>query len=560
MNVVKISLLYFSAVFFIWGNAYCSTVAPAPVTIEYADPLQKVLKTDKKFSAGAATMDAARGEVASLQFVIRSSNNINGLAVVVKNLKLSAQVRFVGYVKVNAFAKEPAKDKITAADNLYPDPLLENEKINISANNSQPVWVSVTVPLNAAPGIYKGTLVIEGSTGVHEEKDFQIRVFSVQLKQPELQISLWPSFENPRLGTEMSNKLSLLTTSNNLKAFTDEYWDLLKKMAEMMHRYYQNVIMVYPVHTIEYTLNKGKYTFDFAKLDKTISIFRAAGVNGRIEGGFFGGRESGWYGPFTYYYYINSPGEGVVSRTGDLQNKDLVNFYRQFVPALVAHLKEKKWYSSYYQHLADEPIDQNSESYTTFYNFIRELAPDLKIIEAVNTTKLPDDIDVVAPQLEFLKNNYDYYKRRINSGKEVWLYTCWLPQGEYANRFIELPLIKTRLLHWINYKYNVRGYLNWAYNHWSADPLNIAGEKGDDLPAGDKWIVYPKKDGFLSSIRLEAMRDGIVDYELLKMLSLKNPRLSAEIAASIVHGVDNFETDIVQFRRARTRILQALSN
>jgi hypothetical protein len=306
--------------------------------------------------------------------------------------------------------------------------------------------------------------------------------------------------------------------------------------------------------------DNGKYTFDFTRLDKIISIFRDAGVNGRIEGSFLGGREGGWYGPFSYFYYTKVPDKGVVSRTGDLKNNDLVNFYRQFIPALVAHLKEKKWYDDYYQHLADEPIDQNSASYTVFYNFIKKLAPDLKIIEAVNTTKLPDDIDVVAPQLEFLKNNYEYYKRRISNGKEVWLYTCWLPQGEYANRFIELPLIKTRLLHWINYKYGIQGYLHWAYNNWSDNPLDHAGVKGEALPGGDKWIVYPKKGGFLSSIRLEAMRDGIVDNELLKMLAVKNPKLSADISASIIYNFDSYQTNIAQFRKARTRILQALSN
>jgi hypothetical protein len=559
MDVIKKSiLLYCIAILSLWGHVYCNTVKPNPLVIGYVDPLQKVLKGDDNFSNGVASMDAARGEVASLQFVIRSKDAIKGLTATVKGLKLSSQVRFVGYVKVNSFAKEAAKDKINAPDSLYPDPLLEDAQIDVAANNSQPVWISVTVPLNAAPGIYKGKLVIEGNGNVHEERDFELQVFAVQLKKPEQQISIWPSTENPNLS--LDKKLALLSTSKDFKPFTDPYWAMLKKMAEMMHQYYQNVIMVYSVHTMVYTLDdKGKYTFDFTNFDKTISIFRDAGVNGRIEGSFLGGRESGWYGPFTFYYYAYVPGRGVVSRTGDLKNAALVNFYQQYIPALVAHLKEKKWYDDYYQHLADEPIDQNSASYTAFYNFIKQLAPDLKTMEAVNSTKLPD-IDVVVPQLEYLKNNYEYYKRRISSGKEVWSYTCWLPQGEYANRFIELPLIKTRLLHWINFKYGMQGYLHWAYNNWSDNPLDHAGTKGESLPGGDKWVVYPKKGGFLSSIRLEAMRDGIVDNELLKMLAAKNPKLSADIAASIVYNFDSYQTNIVQFRKARTKILQALSN
>jgi hypothetical protein len=56
------------------------------------------------------------------------------------------------------------------------------------------------------------------------------------------------------------------------------------------------------------------------------------------------------------------------------------------------------------------------------------------------------------------------------------------------------------------------------------------------------------------------MRDGIVDYELLKMLSAKNDRLSTGISSSIVQGFDAYETDITRFRKARTKLLQALSN
>lgn len=48
-------------------------------------------------------------------------------------------------------------------------------------------------------------------------------------------------------------------------------------------------------------------------------------------------------------------------------------------------------------------------------------------------------------------------------------------------------------------------------------------EGGNTLPGGDSWIVYPNNGKLYGSIRLEAMRDGIADYTLLKMLERRIP-------------------------------------
>ena len=54
-------------------------------------------------------------------------------------------------------------------------------------------------------------------------------------------------------------------------------------------------------------------------------------------------------------------------------------------------------------------------------------------------------------------------------------------------------------------------------------------ESGNTLPGGDSWIVYPDNGKLYGSIRLEAMRGGIADYTLLKMLEKKDPELAKEL-------------------------------
>jgi len=59
-------------------------------------------------------------------------------------------------------------------------------------------------------------------------------------------------------------------------------------------------------------------------------------------------------------------------------------------------------------------------------------------------------------------------------------------------------LIDSRLLHWLNYRYGLKGYLHWGFNAWTNDPVNAPGDH-----RGDGWHLYPKKDGLLDSLRWE---------------------------------------------------------
>ena len=79
------------------------------------------------------------------------------------------------------------------------------------------------------------------------------------------------------------------------------------------------------------------------------------------------------------------------------------------------------------------------------------------------------------------------------------------------------------------------------------------------VPAGDPWIVYPGKDGPLDSIRFEAMRDGIADYELLRQYGQKYPDEAAETARLAVYNFQRYDTDIRSFRMKRRMMLEALS-
>ena len=197
--------------------------------------------------------------------------------------------------------------------------------------------------------------------------------------------------------------------------------------------------------------------------------------------------------------------------------------------------------------------------------FVKQQCPDIKIIEACHTHDLENILDIWVPQLNFYKEGYDFYRERQKQGDETWFYTCLAPQGDFANRFLEQPLIKTRLIHWLNFKYGATGYLHWGFNQWFTgnnpykETTRMNEEGGNTLPGGDSWIVYPNNGKLYGSIRLEAMRDGIADYTLLKMLEKKNPELARELCRLVVFHWTLYDTESDHFRSIRHQILEELS-
>jgi len=535
--------------------------APAPQRIDVwaVDPLIKVFPDATPVPGNEAFAEAACGEYATFQIVVRSDQPITGLRASVMPLELAEggarrqprPARFVGYVPVDRPTQTPAKDQLRQPPADYPDPLLDAAAINVPANQAQPIWITVPVPVQSAPGSYRGRLMLYNQTGpIQTQMSLVLQVHRAIVWKSRLQVTNWFAMHWQHM------KIAPAEDS-------PEYWELLGKYARNMAEHRQNVALISPLALARFKAGDGgRLQIDFSRFDKWVEIFKNEGVIGLIEGGHLGGRVGGWESPFAVQIRQVKDGQ-VASASVDPASPEADTFYSQFMPSLVGHLKEKGWQDIYVQHLADEPIEKNIPSYRAIAALVRKHAPGMKIIEACHARDLTGAIDIWVPQLNFLHQDYQHYQDRQKAGEQVWFYTCVFPQGEYANRFIEQPLIKTRLLHWINFRYGITGYLHWGYNFWTADDpfKKLTREHGGPpyLPAGDAWIVYPGKDGPLDSIRFEAMRDGINDYELLCKLAEKDPEAAKAIVAKHVLDFDKYDTDVKTFRATRHELLEKLS-
>jgi hypothetical protein len=538
---------------------------PGRLVFDAVDPLEKIFRETAFFPRSAAEADVARGEHASFQFALRSSGALRDLRAEATEFKSeqgrlgTAWIGYVGYIRMGRTIAESGRDRLCSPSGFYPDPILPAPPAELPPLTTQPIWVSVPVPKDAAPGLYKGTIALTGTLDgrrFRTARECAVRVYPPVIDRTRLWVTNWFATD--------PEKLKLMNGGRPVEPYSERYWELIRALARAMAEYRQNVALIPPLELATYALENGRYGFDFARFDRMVGIFIEEGVIGRIEGGHIGGREGTWLTPFV----VSVPevvGAGAVEfRRYPISDERAVRFYSQFLPALVAHLDEKGWTGIYMQHLADEPIEENFASYVEIARFVKQYAPGLKIIEACHTRNLADLLDVWVPQLNFFDTDNAFYAETAAKGGEVWFYTCVFPQGEYANRFIEQPLIKARLLHWINFRYGSPGYLHWGFNWWTDDPFyettRIQTESGLVLPAGDSWIVYPAQGRVLPSIRLETMRDGIVDHELLCRLAEKLPEEAKELARQVVYSFTEYDINVPAFREKRKTVLKLLSD
>lgn len=104
----------------------------------------------------------------------------------------------------------------------------------------------------------------------------------------------------------------------------------------------------------------------------------------------------------------------------------------------------------------------------------------------------------------------DVVKARAAKGFSSTYYVCCTPP--MPNTFVFSPPAEGRWLGWYAMAYGYDGFLRWAYDAWPADPVRDA--RHVLWPAGDTFLLYP---GAQSSIRFEKLREGIVDFEKIRL-------------------------------------------
>jgi hypothetical protein len=527
------------------------------------DALVKVFPADAPPPAAAAEPEllAARGQHVALQVALRSASRVDGVTAQCRRLEgpggvLAADVRVnaVGLVVVGSHTGGvPAEELVGEAPGWYPDPLVDLP-LALEAGRTRSVWATLHVPRAAPPGTYRSALVVRAGTDVVARVPFRLVVAPATVPaERTLRVTNWFRVDDRH-------------TRQFWKAPQDSeaWWALVANLARVMAEYRQNVVLTPTLDLVD-RLPGEPVRFSFERFDRWVETFRRAGALDWIEGAHLLDRAGGYDEP------LRVPVLGADGRKADvaLDDPGALPFLGAFLGALGRHLDEKGWKPIYLQHVLDEPHGDEPAAYARVAALVREHLPGVPTIDAIDAKDVPEALrdasDVWVPQLGRFDDQRATLDARRRAGHEVWFYTCLFPRGRYMNRLTDMPLLKTRLLHWVNYRESLSGFLHWGWNFWGPEPtlstqpvinLNLTL-----LPSGDAYIVYPDRErlSVLPSIRLEAMRAGIEDYEMLRALAARDRATADAIASEAVPSFTDYVRDPADFRRTEARLIGALS-
>ena len=413
-------------------------------------------------------------------------------------------------------------------------------------------YVEVAVPRSARPGTYSGEVGIGAGN--------QAITIPVQLEVAAVRL---PNQSALSLTTHYNTET--MASYHGLKLWSPDHWRMIRKYADMMVAYHHDTFITPLSMTISKKGADGRWTFNFRRLERLMRTMIDAGMT-QIESGHLGGCER--WGASEIYLGISPE---LRERKIRLAAPEAQEFLAQFLPAWRTFLERRGWYEMVCQHVSDEPTEGALPDFMAGACAVRKYLPGVPIMEPVEFPHLGAGMDWWIPKIDHYERDRKVYEAHRAHGDQIWCYTCCKPGGRFMNRLLDFPLLRTRLLAWGCAKYDMAGYLHWALNNWRKDRSPFEHSVGvkatlepdgssNDIPAGDRYIVYPGPHGPWSSMRFEAQREGWEDHALLMRARKRlGPERFDALLSKTVRGFSYFTDDPAAFRREYRALLTVAS-
>ena len=245
-------------------------------------------------------------------------------------------------------------------------------------------------------------------------------------------------------------------------------------------------------------------------------------------------------------FYARSPGDLLGYAQGTPEHLAL---FRRWCTTAREHLLEAGLLDKAVCYPFDEPAEKDYAFVVEQLGFLKRELPGLRRMVPMNlgaTEAFCGWIDMWCPVLS--SHSATFARARQAAGEQYVWYICCSPKAPYIANFIDRPATDLRVWLWQTWKEGVDGILIWQSLYWHSPPAypdalqdpyedsmswvrGYGTKPGERRPwnVGDGRFMYPPEaavdggaepaiDGPVSSIRWEALRDGVEDYEYLAVL------------------------------------------
>ncbi len=394
------------------------------------------------------------------------------------------------------------------------------------------------------PGKHEITIEVQSdnfkATGIFKFQVYPVRL--PELAQSNFFYTNWFSLTN-------------IEEYHNLERWSNSWFEMIDKYARLMAHGRQNSITI-PGELI-YFENDAVVLVE-GKMLAFIDIFRKYGFK-YFEAPhlMFRGENDDWGDP---ELKVALTGKRYYKENGAHDIARLMTTIKEFC---IKNNLTDNWL----QHISDEPTSINAACYKDIVKQVKEIFPQVKVMEATNDKEgILGAVDIWCPLINDFQENEAFFRERQNKGEKILVYTCLIPGGKWLNRTLDMEKLRQVYFGWGAAHYDTGGYLHWGLNQYKEDPFehsvvkhpSPAASDNNYLPAGDTHIVYPGKGEPLSSVRFEAHRIGCEDYELLQALKQNKKRKQQRIVQKLFRSYTDYNLDLDTYRRTRKKLLKSL--
>lgn len=472
---------------------------------------------------------AWKGERVNAQAVLWTNTDLSDATITISDLKNGSAVipasdirtHFVRYMMTD----ELSKDGTTGCGHR-PDPSEWDSSIvadlldvidihDVQARTSQPIWMNIWIPSDAKQGKYTGKLTVSGANFTAMTLQVEVDVLNHTLPEPKdwvFHLDLW---QNPYS----------VARYYQVPLWSKEHFDAMRPFMKMLADAGQKGITTSIMHkpwagqTYDHFDSMvgrtkkidGSWSYDYTIFDKWVEyMMNEIGIDTYI----YCYTMIPWALSFDYFDQATNRVVFLEAKPGSTEYEA---YWGSFLKDFAKHLRQKGWFEKTMIAMDERGLDAMKEA----IKVIRKADPAYKISLAGNYhEEIQDELYDLC--LAFGHNfPSEVREARRKAGKISNVYTCCAEPR--PNTFTFSPPAEATWLGWHAMAGDYDGYLRWAYNSWTEDPLRDTRFR--TWAGGDCFLVYP---GGRSSIRMERLIEGIQDYEKIRILRKEFTEKSAK--------------------------------
>lgn len=456
---------------------------------------------------------AWRGERVNFQLLVACRNAAHTVEYSFGDLKCGKHTISSSNV-VGGFVEDIITDRFTGCgkhavdahgENFSADKITDTNPAELAADTYNGLWLTVSIPADAAPGKYKGTVTIS-SNGESTTMHYTVKVIDRTLPAPKewkFHLDLW---QNPYAVARV----------HGVEPWSAEHFHKLRpymtKLAGAGQKAITATLIDRPWNGQTYDpfgsmitwMRKadGSWYYDFTIFDKWVEFMMDCGIDKEITCFSM----IPWKLSFRYYDQATHSHKYIQCATGE---KAYEQFWGGMLQAFAQHLKEKGWFEKTFISMDERSLPQMQAAIAV----IKKYAPCMKISMAGNYhPEIEADItDYCLDIFAYTAYTPELLARRRSEGKVSTYYTCC--SAEYPNLFTFTAPADAEFIALEALAKDLDGYLRWAYNSWTVEPEKDS--RFTAWPAGDTYVIYPHS---ISSVRWERLVQGIQQFEKYKIL------------------------------------------